>query len=175
MNSAIDTVHTAQQTLTIDYNDISASDDYSGVVGESAEKPKSISKFGVITCENAGLNADAYYGINRVSLRDGAGVKSNSSLPGDDGEVAVYGYASTAFKALQYVEIGDVITFETSWGVYQYQVTDIVTSSKAPKSNAGQSLVLASSKNSKAFADFSDEKLFVLADLISSSQVEVKE
>lgn len=176
MNTAIDTVHTAQQTLVIDYNDIEAKNDYSGVTDESiGESISSASKFGEIICENAGLKTDAYYGINRVSLRNGVGVKTNGVLPGQDGEVDAYGYVSTYLKALKYVEVGDIITFETKWGTYKYEVTDVVTSADVPKSSAKQSLVLSTSRSSKAFSVFNDEKLFVVADLISSSQGEVQQ
>lgn len=165
MNIAIDTVHKAQETLSIDFNDIKANNNYSA---SDSDRPTGVSKFGIITCENAGLNADAYYGMNRVSLRNGAGVSSESSLPGDKGTVNVYGYTSTAFKALKYVETGDVITFETGWGVYRYEVKDVLTSDSAPESNAEQSLILASAENSKAFSSFNDEKLYILAELISA-------
>lgn len=173
MNMAIDTVHTAQETLSIGLNDVEAKNEYSGVQTDGkASKPSDISKFGEIICENAGLKADAYYGINRVSLRNGAGVSSEAALPGDNGVVNVYGYASDSFKALKYVEAGDIITFETGWGVYYYEVTDVSTSEEAPVLTADQGLVLASAKNNDAFSCFDDAKLYVVAELISEASEE---
>lgn len=169
MNTAIDTVHKAQETLSIGLNDVEAKNNYDADAEGKADRPADVSKFGEILCENAGLNADAYYGMNRVSLRNGVGVSAEAALPGDKGIINAYGYASTAFKALKYVKIGDVITFETGWGVYYYMVTDVVTSNKAPVINADQGLIFAAAKDNNAFSCFDDEKLYVAAELISDA------
>jgi ribosomal 50S subunit-recycling heat shock protein len=168
MNVAIDTVHTAQKTLTIDYNDVKASDNVLDSDGEFVLA----TKIGKVTCENAGLSTDLYYGINRVSLRNGAAVKSTASDFDNEGAVDIYGYTSTAFKSLKYVEEGDIITVETNNGVYRYEVTDVAIGVKSPESTAKQKIVLASAKSDEAFATFNDEKLYVVGELISQTAKE---
>ncbi|MFR5876086.1 MAG: sortase domain-bontaining protein [Eubacterium sp.] len=170
MNMAVDTVHKAQETLTMDYNDVQANNNYSkSRTKDEPYRPDSVSKFGEIICKSAGLNADAYYGINRVSLRNGVGISSQASLPGEDGVINAYGYASTCFKALKNVRVGDIITFETSWGMYYYEVTDVLISDRAPTLNTEQGLLLATAESSKAFSCFDGKKLYVVAKLTSGA------
>ena len=128
MNVAVTAVHSAQKTLTPDFCDITASSEYKPSTKSSgtAEIPKfSVSKkIGKIVCDGAGLNAGVYYGLNRVSLRYGAALNAKTALPGQSKTVQVFGYSSTAFKALKNVKKGDTISFETEWGTYTYSVTD---------------------------------------------------
>ena len=128
MNVAVTAVHSVQKTLTPDFCDITASSEYKPSTKSSgtAEIPKfsASKKIGKIVCDGAGLNAGVYYGLNRVSLRYGAALNAKTALPGQSKTVQVFGYSSTAFKALKNVKKGDTLSFETEWGTYTYSVTD---------------------------------------------------
>lgn len=170
---AVQTVHKAQEGLTISYNDLKATDasvEFTEDDGIVIEPPIAAQRLGTLKCETAGLNAELYYGINRVSLRGGAGVKSGASLFGMDGQISVYGYASTAFKALKNVKIGDIISVEASWGKYEYSVEDIQLSESAPKLD-NNVLVLSSDADDGAFSGQSKMKRFVVARQISGPRV----
>lgn len=175
MNFAVNTVHKAQKTLAIDYNDIQPIDDYVGsdkVSGEVDKPNLNVSqKMGIITCENAGLNADVYYGINRVSLRNGVALEADGKLCGEGGKINVYGYALSNFKALNNADVNDIIHFETLWGTYEYKVTSKTVASSIPDTGNSETLVLVTAKDSDAFSDYGYEKLYVVAKLVSGPTV----
>lgn len=161
---AVRAVHTAQKTLTADYYDKSVStqrydsnqinfDDYIGAC----------EKVGVLSCESAGIKTDVFYGINRVSLRNGAAVSTESSFPGKGGEIDVAGYASTAFKGLKNVGEGDSISFETNSGIYRYKVTSASVSDGFEKPSIGEFIVLSTSSDINAFSSQNKKKRYVVA------------
>lgn len=84
-------------------------------------------KYGEITCDRIGLNAPVYFGDDNNIIRNGAGQYIGTFLPGFGRTIMLCSHNTTFFKPLQFVEVGDIITFKTSYGVYQYQVsrTDI--------------------------------------------------
>lgn len=175
LNESVDLVHKVQETLTMDYNDLHSSDEQfrqSDKTGGSVQLPKFVSseKIGSIVCENAGLNTNLYYGLNRVSLRSGAAVCCDSSLFGENACVNIFGYASTAFKALYNMDIDDEIVVQTSWGKYSYRVVSCESMAAAPETD-GNILVLSTSKNNKAFSNFDDEKYYVTAEYVSGPTV----
>ena len=177
LNMSVGVVHKAQQTLSKSISDIQLNDsDYtpSDKMAGTAELPalKAGGKIGVVSCDTAGLECSVYYGNNRVSYRGGAGLSSEDSLPGLGGEVLIYADASGGFKALENVEIEDIITFTTSWGVYKYEVTDFGISKNPPAVNERETLVLLTQSSKKAFALFSGEKRYVTADYISGPKAE---
>ena len=169
MNVAVTAVHTAQKTLTPDFCDITANSEYKPSTKSSgtAEIPKfsASKKIGKIVCDGAGLNAGVYYGLNRVSLRYGAALNAKNALPGQSKTVQVFGYSSTAFKALKNVKIGDTISFETEWGTYTYSVTDASALGTAPSASDNE-LVLASDLGG-AFSFQNGKMLYVTARLVS--------
>lgn len=176
MKIAISTVHDAQKVLTKDFNDVEPIFDYepSNVKTGSVEIPSITvaQKIGVISCKRAGLYTDAFYGINRVSLRNGAGVDSTGKLCGNGSAVQVYGYVSSSFKALPNLEIGDIVSFETLWGSYSYKVKAISVSKNVPSLSGKEQLVLATEKDKQAFSSFDDEKLYVVCDKVTGPNAE---
>lgn len=176
MNTAVKTVHKAQEVLVQDYNDVEAITDYtpSGITDGTVNIPRlyTSQKLGVITCDDAGLKADAYYGTNRVSLRNGVGVEAGNMLCGQGGRVNVYGNNSTYFKALENVSVGDMIKFETLWGTYTYTVKTVTVASKYKNDSSNEVLCLVSAKDKSAFASYDSEKLIVVADYVSGPSAE---
>lgn len=178
LNFAVDNVHKAQQIFTKDYYDAAIepekfvpSDKESGKVSLGDIKP--FYQYGIISCEEAGLKSAVYYGLNRISLRNGAASSSESKLPGQGGEIDVYGHSSAAFKSLKYVDEGDIITFQTNYGLFKYKVCKSGVSDKPFEQNGtSEILILACSEDNKAFSNFSSKKFYVCAELISGPKVE---
>lgn len=69
------------------------------------------------------MDAPVYFGDNNDILRVGAGQYIGSFLPGYGRTIMLCAHNTTFFKPLQVIEAGDIITFKTSYGVYQYQVS----------------------------------------------------
>ena len=105
-----------------------------GNEGSPEEQPETVSasvitqpsfgdEYGHITCDRIGLDAPVYFGDNNDILRVGAGQYIGSFLPGYGRTIMLCAHNTTFFKPLQVIEAGDIITFKTSYGVYQYQVS----------------------------------------------------
>ena len=80
------------------------------------------SLYGYLSCEKIGLNCSVYMGDDSYILRKGAGQIPATFLPGEGGLIMLGAHNNSYFNCLQYSEIGDIITLETSYGIYQYQV-----------------------------------------------------
>ena len=129
------------------------------------EALKIADKVGELECDNAAVGCDLYYGINRVSKRDGAGVSAEGALFGSGGEIHIDGDASGSFKALKNVEIGDVFTVTAPDGEYQYTVKTITVGSEFDGKVKGEYLLLSTDSDSAVFAHQNKNKLFVVATL----------
>lgn len=81
-------------------------------------------QYGELSCERIELDTPVYFGDSNDILRVGTGQYSGSFIPGYNRVIMLCSHNTTYFKPLQYVEVGDVFTFKTSYGVYQYQVTE---------------------------------------------------
>lgn len=151
MHFAVNTVHNAQETLSIDYNDISVSDDADG------DAMLDICEYvGTVECERVGLYSPVYYGINRVSLREGCGLGYNGELK------RLFGYSSTVFKPLNKLEVGDAIILSTSAEKTKYKVTSIYD--KDVSDSVENGLVLCTTKDSSPFSIYDKARAFVVAE-----------
>lgn len=166
LNYAINTVHKAQTQLTMGFNDMEPIE----TVNENNTDASSArfyygEKLGTVVCERAGLNTGVYFGINRLSMRAGAGLSVKAALPGTGDTVKIAGHATTAFKALGYVMIDDIIVVSTNWGEYSYKVYDIQVQANSTE-NKGD-LVLSAPISSTPFASYQQEHLYVYASPVS--------
>lgn len=171
LNYAVNTVHKAQSQLSIGFNDIQVT----GVMNENNTQLENISlspaeKLGTLSCESAGIYCDVYYGVNRVSLRQGAGLSSKYALIGSGDTVKIAGNVTSVFKNLGCVQIDDVITAQTAWGEYSYKVYDIQVQDKSTE-NQGD-LVLSTPVDSTPFASYQQEQLYVYAYPVSEEAVQ---
>ena len=179
MNTAVNLVHRAQKTFTMDYCDVQV-EDVEFVPGDTEAgqvklpEIKAYQQYGIIECDVAGLKTDVYYGLNRLNLRRGAAGSSQFALPGQGGTVNVAGYNTTAFKSLKYVKKGDEITFTTCYGVYRYQVYSVIKSSsyKSIDVEDGESLILSCDYPDGPYSNQRGEKLYVCCRLVSGPAVE---
>lgn len=91
---------------------------------QSVVWPKYGEQYGELRCERIQLDTPVYFGDNNDILREGAGQYIGTFLPGYNRLILLAGHNTTCFKPLQNVEQGDVFTFTTNYGVYQYKVTE---------------------------------------------------
>lgn len=167
LNSAVNTVHNAQKVLTRDYNDIQLDETYEKKNENNYLEDIKIGKLiGTISCEKAGIYEKVYYGTNRVSMRNGVGISTKSYLPGNGGCTNIAGYASSSFKGLYDINIGDTVILETYWGTFKYSVTDIYEA-EALKRVEGDKIALATFTSTDAFSCENGKRLYVVGKLIS--------
>ena len=83
--------------------------------------------YGNISCERIALAAPIYYGDSDDCLEKGTGQYTGSAIPGEGKPILIGGHDGTFFKPLQEIEVGDVVSITTTYGSYQYKVTEIKT------------------------------------------------
>ena len=84
---------------------------------------------GRLTIPRLHLSAIVREGVGQSTLGLAVGHIPGTSLPGQNGNVAVAGHRDTLFLGLRGIKANDLIQFETLDGTYQYEVksTEIVT------------------------------------------------
>lgn len=118
-----------------------------------------------LSCESRGLNTSVYYGLNRASLRYGAGVSGeNGEVFGASAATVVGGYDETYFMPLKYIQKDDTLTVTAADKIISYKVTAVQLAKQSEaKSLAGDGdLVLYS-----IYSDFSENSgkcFYVIAD-----------
>lgn len=80
------------------------------------------SLYGRLTCAAIGLDCPVYMGDSTSILRKGAGQIPATYLPGYGGLIMLGAHNNTYFNCLQYINVNDIITLDTSYGTYDYQV-----------------------------------------------------
>lgn len=77
---------------------------------------------GNLYCARIGLEAPVMWGDSEYEYAYGAGQDMASSLPGYGRLVLISGHNTTFFAPLEFVEVGDVIHYDTAYGNYEYTV-----------------------------------------------------
>lgn len=135
-------------------------------------------KYAHITIPDTGVDYDVYYGDDKRILRKGPGQYEGSKMPGFGSTTIVAAHVTTHFKGLQYVEIGDIIYYTTTYGSYEYKVNDIqiVNATEASKlydlRADRDNLVLYTCYPFSSVA-FRSQRYFVLAEKISGPEVQI--
>lgn len=86
--------------------------------------PNEGQQYGELTCERIGLSTPVFYGDTNQIIRNGAGQYIGSFLPGYGRTILLCAHNTTHFKPLQNVEVGDIFVFTTSYGIYEYEITE---------------------------------------------------
>ncbi len=76
-----------------------------------------------LICERIGLDCPVYMGDNNEILKLGAGQIPVTYQPGMGWLIMIGAHNNSFFHCLQDVTVGDIITMETSYGTYRYQVS----------------------------------------------------
>ena len=174
---AVNTVHKAQRGMPITMDDIeiydadyTPSEEFVGTV--ELPKLRICEKIGDLSCDERGFKTEVYYGVNRVSFRSGAGLYIDGSLPGQGSAVYVKANRLTAFKALDNIAEDDIISFVTSWGFYEYRVTQTGVFDEAPVSDAEEYLLLETQSSKDAFSCYGESRYYVLAEYVSGPKAQ---
>lgn len=84
--------------------------------------------------QQVGISSDLYFGDSNKVLKKGLGQYIGSSIPGYGKPLLISGHNNGQFHKLKDVQVGDIVTITTSYGVYEYQVTDMQVKSSTDKS-----------------------------------------
>ena len=124
-----------------------SSDEYKNIFVPVAEKPKQSNNekateqetipareltypaynnlFGELIIEECGIDVPLFFGDDDVALRNGVGIYAGSFIPGYGGTILVAGHNNTYFNGLKNAAKGQMVKIKTSYGNYQYRISDI--------------------------------------------------
>lgn len=131
--------------------------------------------YGNLKISSVNLDADLYFGDDNESLNKGVGQYTGSFMPGFGKPILVAGHNHLYFKPLQHVEIDDIITVTTSYGVYEYQITAIEqhqnTDPNAYDLNQDKEQLILYTCYPFDVMRFTPTRFFVYADKISGTKI----
>lgn len=83
-----------------------------------------------IHCDRLGIHENVYFGDSSTELNKGVGQYAGSGIFGFGRTIILGGHHATSFAPLEYVEVGDVFTVNTSYATYTYEVYDMVVANE---------------------------------------------
>lgn len=138
---------------------------------ETAFKVNFGDKIANVSIESCGLNCGIYYGSNRASMRNGAGLSAASScidISGrlnNDSVIVIKGYDETCFSSLKYAQIGDIVSLNSNFSAaMQYRIVDAkyISADTEPYNNENEAMLVLCSICSD-FSEHSGERYYVFA------------
>lgn len=82
-------------------------------------------KYADIKIDSINLNLPVYYGASYTILKSGIAHDEKSYFPGEGGSVVLAGHNFKTFLArLPEAKLGDVISLETNYGTFDYEIYD---------------------------------------------------
>ncbi|NCC76408.1 MAG: class D sortase [Clostridia bacterium] len=82
--------------------------------------------FGTIRIPDVEIDVTAYHGDSETEFRKGVGHYAGSFYPGQGGNILIAGHRNSFFRNFEYLEIGDLVTFETTYGLFEYTITEFL-------------------------------------------------
>lgn len=92
----------------------------------SVERPKFGSIYANIKCDEISMDENIYWGDSENILNVGIGQYTGSSLPGYGRPMLICGHRTSFGHHVRNTQIGNVYTVTTNYGVFQYEVYDII-------------------------------------------------
>ena len=138
------------------------------------DKPEANSSYAVIKGED--VSCKIYFGMSDHALLEGVAQLSTTSLPGFGKPIMLYGYSWTYFSGLEKYEVGDKIKITTNYGVYRYEVSEVITfksSEKAPYdlNEEKEKLILCADSPFGAYKTEKGGTFCVIAEKVSGPEV----
>lgn len=107
-------------------------------------QPATRGLLGRLEIERLGVSTMVMEGDSQRTLRRAVGHIPGTSLPGQNGNIALTGHRDTFFRPLRYIRPDDVITFTSLEGKYRYRVlsTQVVSPNDVSILDRGPSEIL---------------------------------
>ncbi|WP_455800754.1 class D sortase [Amedibacillus sp. YH-ame6] len=150
----------------------------SGVVAyKNIKKPSYGDLYAKLSIAKINLDIDLYYGDSEEILEVAAGQFSGSYLAGCNRTILIAGHTIPFFRQFDELVKGDVVQISTSYGVFQYKITE----TKIGNFNDSNMYDLSQKEKEQLIMytcypldgiGFKEQRLFVYADKISGPVVE---
>jgi sortase A len=175
--SAADTANSSYDSE----NTVGASEVQGEIVSiNEIEFPEYNTRYAALSCERIGMDAPVYWGDSKAVLKAGVGNYIGGYMPGFGKPILLSGHNTTFFKPLQNIEVGDIITYDTNYGKFEYRVseisilyvTDATAKTKQLLSLNEEKLIMYTCYPFETLVGTKMDRLFVFADKISGPTVE---
>ncbi len=129
-----------------------------------------------LSIEHLDWSRPVYWGDNDRILLRGVGQFAGSFLPGFGKPIMLSGHNLSMFYEIQYLQVGDIVTIQTNYGKYDYEVFDYGVK-KRPYTGAydlsknEEELILYTCYPFTILSSRNDERYFVYARRISGPDV----
>lgn len=137
--------------------------------------PEINTEYGKFVIDSVNISMPLIFGDTPEALKLGAGQYNGSYLPGYGGTILITGH-NYMFTEIESVNVGDIITIKTAYGLYKYKINDKKVISKDDATgveiqNKKEKLIFYTCYPFNAMGDI-NARYFVYADLISGPKME---
>jgi sortase A len=133
-------------------------------------------RYGRLTISGTEIDASVFWNDSETELNKGIGTYAGGWLPGFGRTVLMAGHRNTSLKDLGSAEVGSVITLETHYGTYTYEVTDIavkhMSDSSAYDFSKDQENIIIYTCYPFDYIGAAKERYFVYGSPLSGTQVD---
>lgn len=91
---------------------------------KSFDFPKYGEQFGKLIIKDCNIDNKLFFGDGEIPLRNGVGIYNGSFIPGYGKTILVAGHNNTYFNGLKSAKVGQSVIINTSYGNYEYQITE---------------------------------------------------
>lgn len=170
-NKSIDNDINKIQDPAINNEDVTQSK----VLLSQIEMPKFGTHYAMLSFDRTGTELPLYFGDNKKILKKGAGQYIGSFIPGYNRPILIAGHNNTHFNTLKELQISDIVTITTNYGIYKYKIFD----TKVTKADDDSAYDLSLKKEQLILytcfpfdiVGFTDQRYFVYADKISGPEI----
>ena len=129
-------------------------------------------QYAEIKCEDLGIEAPVFWGDTDLALASGVGTYTGSVLPGYGSVILMSSHNTTYFKGLKDAKEGDVFQVNTTYGRFEYVVTQtkVLAADDASAVNFNakkEQLVLYTCYPFSPLSSVKGQRLFVYCDKLS--------
>lgn len=151
-------------------------EDKTYIENKSVEYPQYGDQFGELIIDDCGIDNKLFFGDGDIALRNGVGIYNGSFVPGYGGTILVAGHNNTFFNGLKYAEPGQKVVIRTSYGNYEYRITDTavkkVTDKSAYDLNADYENLIMYTCYPFDELGLTEKRFFVYAEYVSGPQID---
>lgn len=161
-------------TVELSESYIGSDNEKSDVYYTDVDQPEVNSCYAVVSGKD--FSEKIYYGMSDQALLAGVAQLSSTSLPGFGEPIMLYGYSWTCFSSLEKAKIGDTITITTNYGVYKYEVKELLTFDSSEKSpfnpeEKTEKLFLCTDSPFGSYKTVKGETFCVIAEKVSGPEI----
>ncbi|MDF2686083.1 MAG: hypothetical protein K0S55_1264 [Clostridia bacterium] len=145
------------------------------VLQSQIEMPKYGTHYAMLSFDSVGTRLSLYFGDSKKILKKGAGQYIGSFIPGYHRPILIAGHNNTHFNTLKELEVSDIVTITTNYGVYKYKIYDTKVTSADDEGafdlSLKKELLILYTCYPFDIVGFTTERYFVYAERISGPEI----